>query len=201
MTTRAYAIFGEANYDFTDRLTGIAGIRYSSEEKTLFGSPNRATPKSFQKQASWGSVTPRFSVRYRVTDDVNAYATFSKGFKSGQLATSVFTDPPVNPEKLTAYEAGIKVQRPNYSLSIAGFYNDYRDLQVSTFTGTLSILRNAARAKSYGVDFEGALQLNDQLQLRMGGEYLPYAKYKEYFNVVDYIPPIGPRGLTAAEDS
>jgi iron complex outermembrane receptor protein len=195
MTTRAYAVFGEVNYDITDRLTAIVGARYSSEEKTLFGSASKGLPITFHGQKTWSSVTPRFSLRYRVADDINAYATYSKGFKSGQLATSRMDDPPVNPEKLTAYEVGIKVQKPNYSLSISGFYNDYRDLQFSTFTGTLSILQNAARVKTYGVDFEGALQLTDQWLLRVGGEYLPHAQYGQFLNVADYVAPLGPTGL------
>jgi iron complex outermembrane receptor protein len=197
VTTRAYAVFGEANYDVTDRLTAVAGVRYSSEQKQLFGSPNAASPKTFQKEATWSSVTPRFSVRYRMTDDINAYATFSKGFKSGVLDTNTFTNNPLRPEKLNAYEAGLKVQKPNYTLSVAGFYNDYRDLQVSTFTGVKSFLQNAARVKTYGIDFDGTLQVTDQLLLRAGGEFLPYAKYDKYTGVTDYVPPlVGKFGLT-----
>ena len=39
---------------------------------------------------------------------VNLYATFSKGFKSGTFNSSSLQVAPVDPEKITAFEAGVK---------------------------------------------------------------------------------------------
>src|SRR5690606_4318966 len=82
--TEAYAGFGELNWNVTDRLTLIGGLRYSWEEKSGVGSI-LAGPEVDLGSPSWGSWTPRVSARFDISDQMNVYATFSKGFKSGVM--------------------------------------------------------------------------------------------------------------------
>jgi iron complex outermembrane receptor protein len=196
VVTDAFAVFGEVNYDLTDKLTGIVGLRYSWEKKTLYGAVGATTRQTFQRDGDWTSLTPRVSLRYRYNEDVNLYATYSKGFKSGVLDTNTFSNSPLRPEKLSAYEVGLKARGSRFSMDMSAYYYDYRDLQVSVLTGVISVLQNAARVRSYGFDFDGAFQATDDLRFRAGFSYLPFAKYKNYNNAIDYAPPVGPFGLT-----
>jgi iron complex outermembrane receptor protein len=192
--TSAWAVYGEGSYEVTDRLTASAGLRYSSERKTLYGAPSGVPV--FQQKASWDSLTPRASLRYRVSDAVNAYATFSKGFKSGVLDSSSPT--PLGPEHLTSYEAGIKALTGKFSFNASAFYYDYKNIQISIFD-TLTrttILENAGQARIYGLDLDGAVQVAPDLQVRAGVAWLPSAKYTKFPDAVQFLPPLTAFGLS-----
>jgi len=108
-----FAIFGEVNYDLTDRLHLTGGLRYTDEERfyasnQLFtftsnppvssfvltefdnvgtlpdGFPNLVTLIDDPGQtASVDNLDYRINVAYDITDSILAYATHSTGFKSG----------------------------------------------------------------------------------------------------------------------
>ncbi|MDB5714812.1 MAG: TonB-dependent receptor [Sphingomonadales bacterium] len=180
--TDAYAGFGEINFDVTDRLRLIGGLRYSSETKTGTGAFFQLHAQNAPRFAShtWNSFTPRISARYRLTDQVNVYATYSKGFKSGILDASNFSPTPVDPETIASYEAGVKINTRGFSLSASGFYYDYKNLQAQFFSGTTVILKNAANARLYGGEVDATVKLNDALQVRAAGSWLPHAEYKKF---------------------
>ncbi|KJS39085.1 MAG: TonB-dependent receptor [Hyphomonas sp. BRH_c22] len=100
-----YGIFGQVDYAFTEKLTGIFGLRYGYEEKDvdityLRPRPNcsvvNATcpttgtnpyitgePNGFTDKEDWSEVTPKLGVQYFHTDDTQFYGTYTKGFRSG----------------------------------------------------------------------------------------------------------------------
>jgi iron complex outermembrane receptor protein len=194
----AYAGFAEGNYDITDRLTAIAGIRYSWERRAnkgraSLGAPlTDPTPYTIGPVTSFDAWTPRFSLRYRVTDDTNVYFTYSQGFKSGGVQSSGFTFPPAarslaiyRPEKVKAYEIGLKsTPAPNLTFNAAAYYYDYRDLQVQVqaATGAATVL-NAATARIYGVDLDGVWRATPELTFTAGASFLD-AKYKDFPNAI-----------------
>ena len=101
---------GEGNYDITDRLTFVAGLRYSYEDRRYQGSTEDVQPLPLIAKAHFDAFTPRFSLKYRVADETNVYFTYSKGFKSGFINIgSPFNV--VDPEKINAYEVGYKTAR------------------------------------------------------------------------------------------
>ncbi|MGK2910591.1 MAG: TonB-dependent receptor [Sphingobium sp.] len=205
--TKAWAGFGEANLDATDRLHLIAGIRYSYESKrqinSILGGPE------FVTKDNWNSWTPRLSARYDISDRANVYATYSKGFKSGVLNSTANVTSNALPETLTSYEIGTKIGAPGFNLSASAFYYDYRDLQLQFFDGVNSILTNAANAKIWGFEADGSVKLSQGLELRVAGSWVPHAKYANFENGVDNVfwpqndpinnpngfGPIGPGGL------
>ncbi|MEN3977147.1 TonB-dependent receptor [Emcibacter sp. SYSU 3D8] len=193
--TKAYGIFAQADYEIVDRLTLTAGVRYSYEKKTgfvtFFGAPyfEFADP-------DWDSVTPRVGLRYEIDDRTNIYATFSKGFKSGILPI-LTVGPAVDPEKVTAYEIGFKTAQANFTFNAAGFYYDYKNLQIQSFTGTAIIPTNAASARIYGLEFDGTAQVTDGLSLRLGATWMPKADFTDFPNAAGFGPPITAGGLGA----
>ncbi|MCC5872676.1 MAG: TonB-dependent receptor [Gammaproteobacteria bacterium] len=190
--TRAYGIFGEANYDLTDALTIIAGLRYSQEKKkgkvSFFGAPLDAFASP-----SWSEWTPRLSLKYALDDRSNVYFTYSRGFKSGVLPLWD-TTPPADPEKLTAYEVGYKTQRDGVALNVAAFYLDYKNLQVQSFTGTRVLITNAASARIYGLEVDGSVSLTPELSLKGGLSWIPEAEYRAFDTATAFGPPQAPTG-------
>lgn len=172
--TDAWALFGQASYDFNDRLTGTFGLRYSSEEKdygttTFVNGTNvgSATPSD-----DWDDFTPRFSLDYAVNEDVMLYASASRGFKSGgfQVGESNSFDP----EYLWSYEAGVKsvVMDQRLRANFGVFFYDFTDLQVITFVNGIGQTDNAGKATLQGFEAEFLARPSDGLDLSLNIAYL-----------------------------
>jgi iron complex outermembrane receptor protein len=150
----SFAAFGEATLPIIGHLSATVGLRYSVEEKRLTGNIDDFPGVSASK--TWYDATPRIVLQYTWPQRANIYASYSKGFKSGVYNTQTLSTTPVNPEKVNAYEVGIKSLLPGAaSLSLAGFHYDYDNIQVFDFRPAGSILENAANAKINGFEAEG----------------------------------------------
>jgi iron complex outermembrane recepter protein len=190
-----FAGYGQFTYNFTDALSVTAGLRYTYEKKDFFASTlNRAVSAKlggpffsvnpFSDQESWSEFTPKLGVEYRASDDALFFASYSKGFKSGSFNGRA-TDPAalgsVNPEFVTAFEAGGKVDLLDRRLRMNGsiFLNKYSDIQlVVTATKNnqlINQLLNAAKADIYGGELEVTALPMDGLTLNGS---LGYAKSK-----------------------
>jgi iron complex outermembrane receptor protein len=195
--TDAYAGFGELTYNPIDRLTIIAGARYSYEKRDAQGGYFAAGPRPASLpdlgHVSYGSFTPRASVRYRLTDeDDNAYFTFSQGFKSGGFNISALQAAPFRPEKLTSYEVGVKTSSSRtFSVNAAVFYYDYTNQQTVANVNGLNITTNAASSRMYGVDGDVNAHVTPDLTLTVGFSVLN-AKYRDYPNAPSNVPTGGP---------
>jgi iron complex outermembrane receptor protein len=189
--TRAYAGFGEMSYNITDRLVLTAGARFSYEKKWAYaafqvGSSVRPSPIPLLGVKDWHSLTPKASVLYKVTDTTNVYFTYSQGFKSGLFNTVSFQAEPIDPEKVKAYELGVKSRiTPNLSINGAGFYYDYTGLQVPTILQRgavfLQVVRNAANARIHGIELNADWRVTEEFRISAGGTWL-HARYKSFPN-------------------
>jgi len=184
----AFAAFAEGEYKLTDRLTIAVGGRYSRDKPRFSGArilaptvaDNPATRVS--NAAAFSKFTPRVSVRYAINPRLNAYATFSQGFKSGVFNANQLQVAPVRPEVVTAYEVGMKgALSPLVSFDAAAYYYDYKDLQAASFgaTATNVTLRNAAKAEIYGFEINGNVNPVQGLTLR-GGLAYTHGIYKDF---------------------
>jgi iron complex outermembrane receptor protein len=202
----AYAGFAEVNLDVTDRLTVIGGMRYSWERRANKGKvsigqqPSLTAPYILGPVVKFDSWTPRASVRYRVNDDTNVYFTYSKGFKSGGTQGTAFLAPPsawptvvYQPEKITAYEVGVKsTPMPNLTVNLAGYWYAYTDLQVQVQTASgLAQTVNAATARIYGFDADAVWRATGELTFT-GAVSLLHARYRSFPNAVVLrpLPPL-----------
>jgi iron complex outermembrane receptor protein len=209
IVTHAAAIFGEGTYEFTDQFSAIAGVRLSRDSLNAKG---RDFGNAFIQYGdrSWNSATPRASLQYKFTPNLNAYFTYSQGFKAGVVSGQLPPTPlpgqsypqPADPEKIYAYEVGMKAATDTYSANLAAFYYSYKDLQVEIFnTQTFTTIpENATTAEIYGLDFDGTAKLNDWFQLRLSSSWLPTAKYKQFDHAVAFVPPVGPGGQVTDEN-
>jgi iron complex outermembrane receptor protein len=195
---KAWAAFGEATYDVTDRLSVIGGVRYSREQHRLGGSFVVPSYPAIARH-TWDAWTPRVALRYEIAKNTNAYASYSKGFKSGGFSTGSLNANPYNPESITAYEVGIK-SRPSgaVQLNAAAFYYDYKNQQVQSAIKVngvdLGVTNNAAAAEIYGVDFDAAWQLTPEFAVNAGLSIMD-ASYKSYKAALVNVPRVQAAGV------
>lgn len=203
--TRSYAAFAQATVPLTEGLKLTVGGRYTSDKKNFLGGIQRFVDEAGNPvlpditfapdNKTWKKFTPKIGLDYKI-GDVLLYASYSKGFKSGVYNVAAPGDlGPVAPENLTDYEFGLKSELfdRKVRLNIAGFYYDYKDLQVqkvlNNAAGSTS-LQNAASAKLYGAEVQ--LELALVRDLRIGGTVAwEHAEYKDFDNPASYIPNPG----------
>lgn len=151
-----YALFGQANYDVTERLELTAALRYDTNKARL---DDRLA--GIVAEETFSALQPKFSLAYRSSERLMVYGTYSQGFKSGNFnpASAGPAFPRViNEEKSRNYELGFKSNwlGRRLILNAAAFYTEHLDPQIfqldaATFTqGSL----NARRAEIKGVEIE-----------------------------------------------
>ena len=165
--TESYAGFANLRYAATDRLNLEAGIRYSKDKKSIetafiadYGSMGTSLI-SARDNAEFDSVTPKFGIDYRLTDNALFYATAARGFRPGHfdmnnLLLGLTPDPRIEPEYTWSYETGIKTDWFDNRLraNATVFYVDYTDMQVSSMINGYSVSTNASEAAIKGVELE-----------------------------------------------
>lgn len=175
-TTDSYAGYVNADYDILPDLTATGGIRYTYERKNgairqirtgfNYNFPNL---RRSDENVSWTG-----SLRYTFSPLVSAYATVSRGFKSGGFNLDVIgatglaaNDLQFAPERVTNYEIGIKARTDDNRLraTLSVFSMDYSDKQVSQFIQTSGTdipsnqVTNAGQARIKGFEFEATAKL------------------------------------------
>ncbi|NNC36934.1 MAG: TonB-dependent receptor, partial [Hyphomonadaceae bacterium] len=163
--TTSYAAYGQLVWNIDSKFKPALGLRYTFEEKKRIGS-QITTPTSlvdlapiagpdifFDNQRSDSAISPSLNLRYFVNDDVMAYASASRGFKSGgfnQRRENIGSDGEFGEETATSFELGVK--GPFFNSAV--YYVDYDDFQTQTFDGANFKVTNAGSLESYGAEFE-----------------------------------------------
>ncbi|MEJ2411131.1 MAG: TonB-dependent receptor [Novosphingobium sp.] len=179
--TRSISGFAQGTYPLTDKLNLTAGIRYSRDKVTYTGSQTVAdssqilspeqTKDLVMKKPTW-----RLSLDYKFSPDILGYVSYNRGVKSGSFALG--TDPAVNqgfqPERLDAYEAGLKTELFDRKLQFntSAFYYDFKNIQFQRVVAGVVTTVNGPSAKLYGVEVELNGRVTPELTLRANGGYL-----------------------------
>lgn len=183
--TRSYAAYAQSTYAIDDATNLTAGIRFTQDKREFEGAQanangtgfaGTATPKQKEKEPTW-----RVALDHRLNEQVLAYLSYNRGFKSGVYNTTNINGAPVKSEVVDAYELGLKTDLIDrrLRLNVAGFYYDYRDLQVSVINASAVSLSNAAKAEIYGAEIELTALPTDHLDLMMGLSWL-HTEYKSF---------------------
>jgi iron complex outermembrane receptor protein len=193
--TSSRAVFGEATFVMTPRVSVTAGLRFTQERKDFHSEgevftldvPVTLVPGSsyaFTDALSHDAWTPR--ARWRCVPAIACctYVSATRGFKSGGFnASSREATGGFAPEWAWTYEAGLKTDLGRSRLNLAAFYTDYSNLQVQiTIRPGVLDISNAAAATIKGVELK---YLTEILRpLRLGG-YLNWldARYDRYIAV------------------
>lgn len=214
--TKAFALYAQLDYRLTDALKLTLGGRYTHERKDIrrylranFDAANGVfvptviadVPYGGVPDASYNSFSPAATISYEASQNINLYARYARGFKSGGFngETNVFFDPaapagcpfgatelcvPYRPETVDSYELGIKTKLFDNMLifNVAAFRDEHQDIQLAIFTASgaaASVVRNAASARIEGLEFEAIFRPSDALTIN-GSLALLDSKYKSY---------------------
>lgn len=192
----AYSLFADATWIPTERLELTAGLRWLHEYRRsgfFAQAPNSVLSRAplvpgqidtggqtFTANERFNAWLPRFNVLYRINDDVNVFATISKGRRSPVVQVAArragsATLPNVQTiaeETVWNYEGGVKLAAGRVSGSLGIYYQVYNDFQVSVAqrdangypTGAF-ITQSAGKASNLGVEAEVAVEVSDWLRL------------------------------------
>lgn len=197
-TTDSYAVYGQGTYAITDALKLTAGLRGTWEEKkfdfasnTIDDARNVVSLRfAGTSDKKWNALTPKIAIDYQFGPSALGYVSYTQGFKAGGFdnRASRIEDAQraFDPEKVRSYEAGLKTEWFDRHLraNFAGFYNDYTNLQVSSYVPELArtVRTNAASAETYGLEAELSASPTNRLNLQASAGWL-IARYKDFVGV------------------
>ncbi|MEY4889356.1 MAG: hypothetical protein RIQ75_486 [Pseudomonadota bacterium] len=129
----------------------------------------------------FNNFSPSLTVAYKVSNDLNLYAKFVRGYKTG--GTSQRSANPINfaagfePETVNSFEAGIKGNALDRKLSysVAGFFMRMNNYQASVQTGATAGDRDFIGIDGndiYGVEFDLNAALSRELRVGVSGALL-----------------------------
>lgn len=172
-TTTTQAVFVDASYALTDKLSVLAGIRNSKDEKDVAAYNGVTGVRTDAESGSWSSTTPRLGLQYQWTDSIMTYATASEGFRGGGFnyvgSSGEFFE--FDPEQQRSYEAGARMDLLDRRLRLnpTVFYAKWEDIQVQSVVptpfGVFIVLDNAAEATIYGFELEAEAAVTDALRV------------------------------------
>ena len=209
--TEALSFFGSAMIDLTDKLELSGGIRWTDETKvqtiavpylhTFLQGPGFVQPGFFSGPINFAddNISPEVTLRYQATDDINVFASYKTGFKSGGIDNSALPSNSLSQaaisgnfgslifqsEEAEGGEIGFKSQWADRSVTLnaTAFYYVFTDLQVQNFNASTIqfITSNAGELTTKGVDLEARWNTPvDGLNLSANLSYLD-AKYTDTF--------------------
>ena len=184
-TTEAVSFFGSVIFDITDQLELSGGVRYTDENKTntvsipyvhaflsgggaFIASGFFSGPIDFN-DSNW---SPEATIKYQVSDDINVFASYKTGFKSGGIDNSAlptaslaaaaaandFSSLIFESETAEGGEIGIKSQFADrqVTLNATVYHYVFDDLQVQNFNAATIqfITLNAGQVTTQGLDLE-----------------------------------------------
>lgn len=193
--TEALSFFGSVMIDLTEKLELSGGLRWTDESKvqtisvpyvhnllayvSAGGGLFRPSPAFLQSGFFSGPIefnddnfSPEATLRYKATDDINIFASFKTGFKSGGIDNSAlpsnslsaaaasgnFSSLIFQSEEAIGGEIGIKSQWADrdVTLNLTAYQYVFKDLQVQNFNASTVqfITSNAGELTTKGVDLE-----------------------------------------------
>jgi iron complex outermembrane receptor protein len=203
-TTNSWAGYAQSTFEITpaDHLT--LGVRYTDERRSLKASEDAtfaavipglggmtipALVPPIDESKTFSRATWRIALDHRFDEQVLAYVSYNRGFKSGGFNPGVPTDPAYNPEVLDAYEIGLKSEFLDRRLrfNTAAYYYDYKDIQVGHFVLGQIGYYNGAEAKIYGLDADFEALITRGLTLT-AGVALIHDRFTNFPNAVIFTP-------------
>ncbi|NBW76208.1 MAG: TonB-dependent receptor [Sphingomonadaceae bacterium] len=191
--TKVYAAFGSLEYKPNDQFKAGLALRYDIEDRSSNSlvptatdpftggpiNPGQAFGPLTPKSASFKQLQPKITLSWTPTSDLNVYANWGIGFKSGgfnnqgssalinanfnngvtpgTINANVRINDQYRKEKSSAFEAGVKgsLFDNRVTFDLAGYYTRISDMQFfEFFVGSFGLLRVVSNIDT--VDVKGA---------------------------------------------
>lgn len=202
--TENYALFGELEFDVTERLSLIGGLRYDHESFSTtttngFTSTNPIVasflpPTTTEtNDTSFNALLPKLGVVYDINDVVSLGFTVQQGYRAGGTSVNLATGnrQDFDPEKTWNYEASLRStwfdQRLIANANI--FYTDWEDQQVEVINPISgnpldSNTFNAGSSQLYGGEVELYAYPSDALEMYASLAYV-HTEFEEFITGTD----------------
>ena len=210
--TTSSAVFSQLEWSVTDRLRIMPGIRFNSDRKqldfdrTVYGGLQTNdpalialqrsiyAPQSYDEDISDTNWSGGVSGAYKVTDTVNAYATYATSFKSiglnlggvpnDALGRPILEAATVRPEAVRHLELGLKTELARgVILNFAAFDTSIDDFQTQVQNGQYGVQRgylaNAEEASVRGFEVDGNARFGNNVSV-FGALAYTDAKYVKF---------------------
>lgn len=207
-TTNAYAAYAQGTMRVLPATNLTLGARYTIERREISGAPAGSTNPIFNpgpgsEHKVFRQPNYRVALDHKFTPNILGYFSFSHGFNAGFFSQQSIVgfdasmNPAVEPEKIDAYEIGLKSDLLDHRLRInlAAFLYDYTNLQQQIYINATITSINAAASRIKGIDFDIAARPVRNLTLSLGGTYLD-SVYNSYPLAPDYV--LFPNGAVLA---
>ncbi|NVE95611.1 TonB-dependent receptor [Altererythrobacter lutimaris] len=193
-STDVYAVFGSLDFEVSDRFEIGLAARYDIEDRSV----DSLVPAAFDpftggpinpgqvvdmgviqaipsQSETFKQLQPKISLRYQLSDDINFYANWGIGFKSGGfnnqgsaaivqsafndfIGTDILIEDQFRKEKSSAFEAGFKGELLDgrVTFDLAGYHTTIDDMQFFEFFvgafGLLRVVSNIDEVEVYGAE-------------------------------------------------
>ena len=141
-----YAVFTQEEYQLTDKIKLIGGLRYEDDKRALGnfsllgvvlpGAPPATFIPGVAQSIDDRRLSGKGEIEYKPNENVMLYASVSEGIKSGGFTTynASQSAPSLKPEVLWAYEAGVKSNLMDDTLQLNGsvFWYHYENQQIQS---------------------------------------------------------------------
>ncbi len=201
--TDVYALFGSVEWQPNEQFTAGLALRYDIEKRDTNSlvpvgaldpftggpiNPGQAFGALTPKNETFAQGQPKVTLSYRPNDDLNLYANWGIGFKSGGfnnqgsaaivdanfndfIGANVVIEDLYDKEVSSAFEAGLKgnLLGGMVTFDLAGFYTKVDDMQFFEFFvgsfGLLRVVSNIDEVELYGAEVNLTVEPTDGLRL------------------------------------
>lgn len=171
------ALYGEAAYQLTPRLTLAAGGRAFHTElhtrsQVTVTPPGRA--RNLDRSDTFEGFSPKISLQYDFKTNGSAYLLYSEGYRPGGFNSAGFTPPQPNrrtyePDRLQNIEAGVKLRLFDRKLELRSsvFYDIWKDIQSDQYLPSgLAYTTNVGDGENLGLETEATWQVSPELTVQ-----------------------------------
>ncbi len=187
------AFYAKLTWHVSDRISIAPGIRVNYDKKdgsylaTVSGGLANPTPaqqalknsvlqnQNYRAEFSDWNLSGDITLSWKASDDVLAYATYARSFKSGGInlsglptradgVTPATELASVAPEKVNHYEIGVKSQflDRRATINVAAFRSNIADYQATVVNGAIGVVRgylaNVPKVRSQGLELDVSLR-------------------------------------------
>jgi len=214
LNTFSGAVFGQLDWTIADRLHILPGLRANYDQKKVdfnretYGGLETTDPallalkkliytnQSFQVDKDNTNFSGQLTVAYKAGKSVNAFATYSTGYKPigvnlGGLPNGADGNPlldlaVIKPERVNHIELGVKTSpTKNLTLNLTVYNTDIKDYQVLVQSPELGVnrgyLSNAEKVRVRGAELDGDIKVNKHFSFYGSLAYTD-AKYVSFTN-------------------
>jgi len=182
----------QAQWDPTDRLRLVAGVRNNFVEVTSHG--HLAVLDAADSEVSYSAVNPVAGVIYRMTSAINAYASYGKGFETPTLNDLAYRSvdgslPGLNlglkPARSDNYEVGIKSGNDSVRANLAAFYiKTVDELAVLQNLGGRTVDQNIGETNRRGLELAVDAKWAGGFTAQLAYTYIKAIVAQQYFTCI-----------------